>query len=263
MRITCPNCDAEYEVDEALIPPNGRDVQCSNCGKGWFQEPLTQEEPAAAVVPPPEPEPPAKEEEPVVPKPEPEPVADPAPAPMESATPDLVDEDAMGEDTPPPPPSQPRQPDEEALKILREEAEREMRAREAEAQQALQSQPDLNLDTATAGATVAAAATAVSANARGDLLPDIEEINSTLDPNSLGDEGKRGKDPVAQQRGGFRWGFSLFLFIAVVLILLYVFAPQLADAVPALEGFLTTYVDAGNVVRDRINNLIGRGVGAP
>lgn len=37
MRLTCPNCDAEYEVDDAAIPKDGRDVQCSACGHAWFQ----------------------------------------------------------------------------------------------------------------------------------------------------------------------------------------------------------------------------------
>ena len=37
MRLVCPNCDAEYEVDAAAIPLPGRDVQCSNCGHAWFQ----------------------------------------------------------------------------------------------------------------------------------------------------------------------------------------------------------------------------------
>ena len=39
MRLICPNCDAQYEVDAAMIPASGRDVQCSNCGKTWFQGP--------------------------------------------------------------------------------------------------------------------------------------------------------------------------------------------------------------------------------
>lgn len=39
MRLICPNCDAQYEVDPTLVPANGRDVQCSNCGKTWFQPP--------------------------------------------------------------------------------------------------------------------------------------------------------------------------------------------------------------------------------
>ena len=37
MRLTCPNCDARYQVSDEAIPPAGRDVQCSNCGQTWFQ----------------------------------------------------------------------------------------------------------------------------------------------------------------------------------------------------------------------------------
>ena len=37
MRLICPNCGAQYEVPEEVIPENGRDVQCSNCGDTWFQ----------------------------------------------------------------------------------------------------------------------------------------------------------------------------------------------------------------------------------
>lgn len=37
MRLTCPNCGAQYEVPDDVIPAAGRDVQCSNCGNTWFQ----------------------------------------------------------------------------------------------------------------------------------------------------------------------------------------------------------------------------------
>jgi predicted Zn finger-like uncharacterized protein len=37
MRLTCPNCDALYEVPDDVIPAEGRDVECSNCGQTWFQ----------------------------------------------------------------------------------------------------------------------------------------------------------------------------------------------------------------------------------
>ncbi|WP_299418730.1 zinc-ribbon domain-containing protein [uncultured Shimia sp.] len=37
MRLTCPNCGAQYEVPDDIIPTGGRDVQCSNCGNTWFQ----------------------------------------------------------------------------------------------------------------------------------------------------------------------------------------------------------------------------------
>lgn len=37
MRLICPNCGAQYEVPESVIPESGRDVQCSSCGNTWFQ----------------------------------------------------------------------------------------------------------------------------------------------------------------------------------------------------------------------------------
>lgn len=37
MRLTCPNCGAQYEIPAEVIPEAGRDVQCSNCNETWFQ----------------------------------------------------------------------------------------------------------------------------------------------------------------------------------------------------------------------------------
>ncbi|WP_406735913.1 zinc-ribbon domain-containing protein [Thioclava sp. GXIMD4215] len=37
MRLTCPKCAAQYEVNDSVIPDAGRDVQCANCGTMWFQ----------------------------------------------------------------------------------------------------------------------------------------------------------------------------------------------------------------------------------
>ncbi|MEN9012433.1 MAG: zinc-ribbon domain-containing protein, partial [Yoonia sp.] len=37
MRLICPNCGAQYEVADDVIPLDGRDVQCSNCGHTWFE----------------------------------------------------------------------------------------------------------------------------------------------------------------------------------------------------------------------------------
>lgn len=39
MRITCPNCMSKYDVDPAMIPAKGRDVQCSSCAHTWLQMP--------------------------------------------------------------------------------------------------------------------------------------------------------------------------------------------------------------------------------
>ncbi|MFN3526948.1 MAG: zinc-ribbon domain-containing protein, partial [Paracoccus sp. (in: a-proteobacteria)] len=65
--LICPACDAEYRLPEAAIPPAGREVECSACGRVWMahgrqaqsraeqrpslvQRPAT---PAAAPLPPP------------------------------------------------------------------------------------------------------------------------------------------------------------------------------------------------------------------
>lgn len=37
MRLTCSRCGAEYEIDDALIPEGGREVECSSCDHVWFQ----------------------------------------------------------------------------------------------------------------------------------------------------------------------------------------------------------------------------------
>lgn len=39
MRLICPNCGAQYEVSDDAVPDIGRDVQCSNCGHTWFENP--------------------------------------------------------------------------------------------------------------------------------------------------------------------------------------------------------------------------------
>lgn len=39
MRLICPSCQSEYEVDAAAIGAKGRMVRCANCGGEWFQAP--------------------------------------------------------------------------------------------------------------------------------------------------------------------------------------------------------------------------------
>ena len=36
MRLICPNCDAEYEVPDGMVPAAGRHVQCTSCHTRWF-----------------------------------------------------------------------------------------------------------------------------------------------------------------------------------------------------------------------------------
>ncbi len=184
MRLICPNCDAQYEVDDAAIPAAGRDVQCSSCGHGWFQahpgveaeraaESALHDAPAAETVL-------AR-----LSATDDGPAGDPVIADVvkedgtatdstvEDSTPEAsVAEDSMAEDaavdqgTSEPPVAtvpqdelQSRQIDEAVLAVLREEAERETIARRLDAEAALETQTDLGIDDA-------AAAPAKSATAR-------------------------------------------------------------------------------------------------
>lgn len=287
MRLTCPNCGARYEVDEAMIPPEGRDVQCSNCTTTWFQPGLEQGLAELASAPP-APEPPSE-------------------AHREPTRPIPVDE---AEAAPR------RELDPEVRDVLREEAARESELRRREgtlpehqdempletAQQPyhddfgdadddvsaaisglitnsdeigeLQDAPGERARSEAAAryddvqaaaddvveAQIAAAAAAGNGSRR-DLLPDIEEINSTLRAT----ESRGAGDPAAtdintvverpQRRSGARLGFALAILIFAALIAVYVNAPRIIAAVPATEPVLNAYVEQVGRLRLWIDDI--------
>lgn len=240
MRLVCPNCDAQYEVVDDVIPAEGRDVQCSNCGQTWFQH-----HPDHA---------PKEAQEDVRPD-----------GPVEDTDAPVDDEERV----PAPPTPERRAIDNSVADILRQEAELEAKARASEA---LESQPELGLqdaesdadrrareartrmakmrgEVAPGGAVSEAAATAAALGSRRDLLPDIEEINSTL--RSEGDRQSGAMGPSTEEqampasaaaKSGFRRGFVMMVLLAVILGAVYVFAPQIAQAIPQVDPYLNSYV---------------------
>ncbi|APX10416.1 zinc-ribbon domain-containing protein [Tateyamaria omphalii] len=258
MRLICPNCDAQYEVVDDVIPAEGRDVQCSNCGQTWFQHHPNQmpDDPDIEDVP-----------------------ADLAPADDSPA------EDEEPADAPAP---KRRELDPSVADILREEAEMESQARASDAE-TLESQPELGLDSAETDAdrrgreardrmarmrgeepeapaqVTEAAATAAAIGSRRDLLPDIEEINSTL--RSTGDrQSTPGAEVTAdpaetvQDRSGFRRGFMLVVLLAIVLLVIYVFAPDIAQAVPQVDPLLSSYVAQVDSARVWLDGQVAAGL---
>jgi predicted Zn finger-like uncharacterized protein len=146
--------------------------------------------------------------------------------------------------------------DDSVLAILREEAERESNARRAEARP-LEVQADLGIDSAAATPAMAAAVED-KPSARRDLLPDVEEINSTLRPSeteAAGDDGSEGL-VAAQRSGGFRSGFLWVMTVAMLGAGLYLAAPSLSRSVPALAGPLETYVGMINGLRLELDGLM-------
>ncbi|MCT2540582.1 zinc-ribbon domain-containing protein [Sedimentimonas flavescens] len=267
MRLVCPNCAAQYEVDDAAIPDTGREVQCSACGKLWFQPgKASAEAPAPAVAPAPEAAPePAHE-------PEPEATAQPEPEshPEEPAEEDGIAPAPVAGQTPR------RQLDDSLLAILREEAEREAAQRRTEGLP-IETQEEMTLEPAAAQAASRAAAKIAQmqrgpegevaspdeeapedqgAASRRERLPDIEEINSTLRASSDRidlDVSFDAPQTLARQRSGFRLGFSLVLLIGLIVVVLYTSAPKLQVLAPPLSPMLERYVasvDAGRVWLD-------------
>ena len=259
MRLICPNCGAQYEVADDVIPMDGRDVQCSNCAHTWFEDRGASD------------------------------IEDEFSEEIEAPSETTDDAQWGAEDYAPKPavapkPAPQRQELDPAIAdILREEAAREAAARRAEAE-AMESQPDLGLDSADAAPDqrtaeaqermaerkgtpmpppAAPSRAAIAAASRGDLLPDIEEINS-----SLRSESERGTGfteiedaPEARKRGA-RTGFFGVLLILTILAAIYVFADRIRDMVPALGGPLTTYVETVDTGRLWLDAQLRRAVDA-
>jgi len=292
MRLICPNCGAQYEVDAGVIPETGRDVQCSNCAHTWFQRHARQEaeieerRQGAAQTPPvaPDhgaPDQPPQELSPQSPAPQPGPQPDPqagadqdtapeATAPEATAPEVTASADDSADTRTSPETPQKQTLDQGVADILRQEAERETRERASETG-GLETQPDLGL---AAGPREPAQApqpkeTGEDADSpadrpdstRGNLLPDIEEINSTL----AAAPGEQGQDAEAREqdirrRSGFRRGFTYAILVFAVMALVYVFSAKIAEKVPQTGPALATYVDWINGLRSSVDAMMLRAV---
>ncbi|MBR9764687.1 MAG: thioredoxin [Rhodobacteraceae bacterium] len=294
MRLTCPNCGAQYEVPDAVIPAAGRDVQCSNCGDTWFQDPPAEASPGPVTT--------SQATAPRVAPRRPQRPADAPPAAAEedaaaearleadltevmqdswqesSWQEDAPDEDEDEEATLPDHVAPRRRALDPSVKeVLREEAEHEARVR-AQESGGLESQPELGLSDPAPVAPEAGESDAErrereararmarlrgakgeadaegSATSRRDLLPDIEEINSSLRSRGQKVEPEEDYDtPDPEARRSFRRGFTLPIFLAAIAVLLYVNAPRIAERFPKAEPAMRSYVvtvDEGRVWLD-------------
>jgi len=276
MRLICPNCGAQYEVPDAVIPAGGRDVQCSNCGTTWFQNHPDQ---ASA-------EPDQADAGPAA-TPEPEPEAEPEPGPEPGPHPETEPAQTAG-----------RRLDPSVTDILRQEADRERAARAAESGDRIETQPDLGIGepehdeaqrareardrmqrlrgdrpVATPPATGARDVDGdadeifddedddrLDPASRRNLFPDIDEINSSLSasgngPGSLAPTMSEDMPP-ARRGGGFRTGFRLAVVTCVVALVIYLMAPSIAGLWPAAEAPLAQYVQAVNGARAMLSATV-------
>ncbi len=264
MRLICPNCDAQYEVADSAIPDDGRDVQCSSCGQTWFQKSVHMLEAEAikvanaAVEDSASPssfqiENPASNPDPDIESPGPE-------ATIETQTP--AQEPAH------------RKPSDAALEILREEAEIAAKSRLSQTSAGIETQPDLGLETPSKKPSPKpqivqerrtdlqdVAQEEIPQRSRRDLLPDIEEINSTLRATSDREADTAGDSEFSahlrkKRRRGFRLGFGLILLLTAALIIVYIYTPQIIEKSPQTQPYLSKYVDAVNDLRNGLEMIM-------
>lgn len=248
------------------MPVAGRDVQCSNCGQTWFQNHPDHVAEAAEEVQ----DAPTPDEE-TAPPPPPPPAAPPTPErkQLDPAVADILRQEAEAEQEARrkvQPNGLESQPDLGMdLEQSGTEQEADRRTNEARGERmarlrgddAAEAKPDTSNEGSVKSPETGKAAAVISAlGSRRDLLPDIDEINSTLRSGSArkgagaSDVGPDIDAPTVQRkRRGFRTGFLTVMMIFIVLAAVYLLAPRLSAAVPALESPLQSYVAAVDQAR--------------
>ena len=269
MRLTCPNCTAQYEVPADVIPASGRDVQCSNCSHTWFQQPFddTVSPSAAAMI-----DEFAVDDNDDAPDAATQSDADDFETGLDKVledelAPDDGSDASLGQASMPNRPK--RRLDSSVASVLREEAEREKRARAADP---VETQIDLGLDNAPqpAPSTTRTKSGYMGPDLgdlddlyqeggknpefhRRDLLPDIEEINSTL-RNDHGQSGaNRDANASAQRKNNSRSGFLFALIVLAAAVWIYLYADLISEHVPSVSDALTTYVEWVDTMRAMLN----------
>ena len=218
MRLTCPSCASEYDVDAAAIGDRGRMVRCANCEAEWFQAPAASD---MAAAPPP----PAPTVTPDLP-PAPEP-AMPAPPEPEVVVSELPEFD----------PAPPSFPDPEP--VLQEPMEDYAAAASPPSRMSDDNVERIYYDIEPAAAPRFEENDVVDEtrvrrrrdDSREDLAASLRELD---------------EDQPSSSGGAFLAGFSTIAVMAVILIAVYVKAPDLAKIAPAMEGPLGGYTEIVN-----------------
>ena len=261
----------EYETESYFDLPESTDPETTEVSETGFYtgdaDTQAPDTPAEADTAMPEPEQSTQSDQPG-PADEVTPATDPDEDPSrdaETAIAGLLAQEYDDED--PAEPAPPRRAlDASVVNVLREEAALEQRARTSSDNDTLfGGQRDMGLESAggvTALRHAGADDAATDAGSRRDLLPDIEEINSTLRATSerhgqfSGDEQIEPDHELEAQSGLFGRSFTLVILLAALLVAVYVFAPKIEAAFPSAKPALDVFVDGVDAGRTSLDNLL-------
>lgn len=279
MRLICPNCDAQYDIADDVIPKGGRDVQCSSCTHTWFQTDKSAAAspkrsiltPTPATIPEPRAEDTAatpNRNTPPQRKPLDNSIADilrqeagrgvPSPSPVRAPTPTLgagksrsrplsrdASQDTMTHETPRP--------------ATGRVASRPVENSEERAAETLRRISRLTGDAEsarTAAQPVEAAKPQEAGNRRS--MPGIDEINATLRARLEANEASgmtAAEQQQVVQRRGFRRGFAIVLVLIGLMIAPYFFTEEIVAYVPQARPYMAQYIETVDQLRVQLRDV--------
>ena len=200
MRLVCPKCKANYEIPRHAVPIGGREVKCDSCGHSWFQTRTKT----------------SKDEQLIEPQTE--------------ITKEDTEEVASAA-------SDQKKIDPSVIKILREEAKREIEARDQERNKKnIPSKNKRSLKNVRDSEPATLTKDAILKHQAKDALAEVLEDKKTT------------------KRSGFIFGLLIVLFA----LLAYTNSNQLISVLPESESYLVSYIEIIDEIRLELNKFAGK-----
>ena len=201
MLLVCPKCKANYEVPRHAVPIGGREVKCADCGHSWFQTRTKK----------------SKDDKLIEPQ-------------TEIKKGDTVEEVASAE-------TNQKKIDPAVIKILKEEAKREIEARDRErSTKIIPSKNKKSSKNVRNSEPVTLAKEAILKHQSKD------EITESLE------------DKKTTKRSGFVFGLLIVLFA----LLAYANSDQLVAVLPGSESYIASYIQLIDEIRLELNKFAGK-----
>jgi predicted Zn finger-like uncharacterized protein len=198
MRLVCPNCKANYEIPRHAVPISGREVKCDSCGHSWFQTRIKKNNEEKFI--------------------EPE---------SKNAEEDIVEIESAA--------SHQKKIDPSVIKILKEEAKREIEARDRE--RTKQNTPPKN--------NVKNIRNVEPATLTKDAI--LKRQSKDVLAEAL--EDKKTKRPI---------GFIFGLIMVLCALLVYTQSVQLVAILPDSEIYVASYIELIDRIRLELNKFTGK-----
>ena len=200
MLLVCPKCKAKYEIPRHAVPIGGREVKCADCGHSWFQTRTKKTNDDKLIKP------------------------------QTEITKQDTEEEASAE-------SNQKKIDPAVIKILKEEAKREIEARDRERNK--ENIPNKNKR------SLKNVRNSEPATLTKDAI--LKHQSKVALTEAL-------EDKKTSKRSGFIFGLSIVLLALIA----YTNSDQLVAVLPESENYIASYIVLIDEIRLELNKLAGK-----